>query len=137
MDMVTVATFRDPWNAHILCSRLHTIGIAAVVANENHVWAQWPISTALGGVRVQVPDLQADGAREVMRLAQSGEYSRQLAEELGDLDEQTCPNCGSIDLRPRRELTRVIVAILCGLFTGAIFPAIGSTYSCRDCGTKL
>ncbi len=52
----TVETFRDPRDAHLLRMRLDVDGIPAVIANDLHVWNAWHMSTALGGVRVQVPN---------------------------------------------------------------------------------
>jgi len=65
-SLITVKTFRDPWDAHLFRMRLEADGIPAFVANDQHVWMKWPISTALGGVRVQVPNGCGEDAEDTL-----------------------------------------------------------------------
>ncbi len=50
--LTTVARFRDPWEAEMLCGLLDSEGIPAMTAFDRHIWMNWPFSNALGGVRV-------------------------------------------------------------------------------------
>lgn len=54
-QFVTVANYIEPSEAHVVRALLESAGLPATVADEHHVTANYPISTALGGVRVQVP----------------------------------------------------------------------------------
>ena len=53
--LTTVASFREPWEAHMFRSRLAAEGVPAVLIHEYHIGNAWHYSTALGSVRVQVP----------------------------------------------------------------------------------
>ena len=64
--LVTVESYTSPWDAHVACGLLESEGIPASVAGEHHVWANWPISQALGGVRIQVPQEHVAKAKEVL-----------------------------------------------------------------------
>ena len=59
----TIATFSKPEDAHLLRMRLDAGGIEAFVQDENMIQMDWLLSNAVGGVRVQVADEVANGAR--------------------------------------------------------------------------
>ena len=133
----TVAAFREPWEAHMLCGRLAAEGVPAVVAHEMHVANKWVISIALGGVKVQVPDDRFAEARAVERNCLKGEYRALLASELGDLDDVVCPKCGSDRLWQRRPLPRAILSLAVSLTIGFVLAPIGWIYCCRKCGAEF
>jgi hypothetical protein len=77
---VTVARSLDPWNLQILRARLAADGVAAYVADENincmnSLWA-----VAVGGTRLQVAQRDAEAARRIVALLESGAFA------LGDDD---------------------------------------------------
>jgi hypothetical protein len=74
--LATIAAFRDPWEAHMFRLRLEAEDVPAVVAYDFHIGNNWLWSTALGGVRVQVPHDFADAAFDVKSLCRNGEISR-------------------------------------------------------------
>lgn len=94
--MITLATFSTPEEAHLFRARLEAGGIPAFVQDECLVQMDWLYSNAVGGVRVQVADEDAEAARAF------------LADDLpeGAPVEVACPKCGSDqtapDERPRR-----------------------------------
>ncbi len=65
-SLLTVESFSDPLEAHIAKGRLEAEGIQAFVANEHHIWANWMMSHALGGVRVQVASENIDVAKRII-----------------------------------------------------------------------
>ena len=94
--LTTIATFREPWEAHAFRSRLDAENIPAMVAHEHHVGVNRAKSTALGGVKVQVPLWFAEDALRVEQQARDGFYRSALETEFGDLDDDPrCPVCGS------------------------------------------
>jgi len=135
--LITIATFRDPWEAHMFRSRLDAEGISAVVAHENHIWMNWPFSTALGGVKVQVPSEQADDARAVERQCRAGEYRTGLDNSLGDAQAPRCPRCGSTHYRTKRPLARSAFAIAASFLTGTVVPSWGRVWVCDECGNRF
>lgn len=64
--LVTIATFGLPVEAHIARSKLESEGIDAIVADDNIVSINWLYSSAVGGVKLQVPESQALRAREIL-----------------------------------------------------------------------
>lgn len=135
--LTTVATFREPWEAHMFCSRLRAEGVAAVVAHEYHVWNNWPLSTALGGVKVQVPEEQEAEAREIERQCRAGEFSSEVDDATVEGDRVTCPSCGSASVAQRRPIPQAAFAIVASFLAGTVWPAWGAVYSCKECGTKF
>jgi hypothetical protein len=130
----TVATFRDPWEAHFLRLRLAAEGIPARVAHEHHVWAAWHLSVALGGVKVQVPLSAGSEALAVLDGCRSGRYRAELAAELGDLDDPRCPVCGSPRFASRSAIPMLVLA-LGALALGLALPARASIRRCDLCRT--
>jgi hypothetical protein len=63
---VTVAVFDLPPLAHVARDRLEEAGIKAIVADDQMVGMDWLLSTAIGGVKVQVWEEDADRALTVL-----------------------------------------------------------------------
>jgi hypothetical protein len=74
-DLVTVARFTEVWEAHILKSRLLADGLLASIADEHLVAMDWFYSNAIGGVRVQVPAVEAERARAILDAVRRGDYA--------------------------------------------------------------
>ncbi len=135
--LTTVAAFREPWEAHMFCSRLKTEGIPAFVAHEYHVGNAWHYSVLLDGVKVQVPDDRKDEAKAIEKLCRDGEFKSLLESKFGAMDDVRCPNCGSDAYWKRRPLLRAVIAITVSLLSGTLFPPLGWVYFCNRCGTKF
>lgn len=73
--LATVATFSTPFEAHVLRAQLEAEGLFAVVADEHLVGTNQLWSSALGGVRVQVPSEFLAQAKEIMAATQEGAFS--------------------------------------------------------------
>ena len=65
-DLVTLATFWNAPEAHVVRSRLEADGIAAVVTDELATTTTWGLLNDSGGVKVEVPAAQLGRARELM-----------------------------------------------------------------------
>jgi DNA-directed RNA polymerase subunit RPC12/RpoP len=132
--LTTIATFREPWEAHMFCGRLHVEGIPAMVAHECHVSVNWPFSTALGGVKVQVPRSWAREARIVEARCRAGDFKAELSAELGDLDDLKCPVCGSNQFWKRRTVIQTLLSLISLEFEP--IPPWSWLYHCETCGAK-
>jgi hypothetical protein len=131
-DFVTVETFTGPIEAHISKGLLESEGIPASLASEHHVWASWPFSQALGGVRLQVPSEYAGRARDVLARQRRGEYQEALEAEHG-LEPNRCRSCGSTDLRFTRSPLSVLLLVLTLGLSGLIFPPRINGVKCNVC----
>lgn len=134
--LVTVATFTEPWEAHIFRLRLEAEGMFAVVAHEHHVWANWPYAMALGGVKVQVPPSELERALAVERRCRAGDYRAELEAEFGQLDGDSCPRCGARQVTSRRSMPQLALLIASAWFAGLIFPLRSSVHRCGSCRAK-
>jgi len=95
--LVTVGRYINPVEAHIAKGRLEAEGITAYVQHEHHVWANWPISQALGYVKVQVNAEDIEVSRTVLEKCSAGEYA--LTENADDDNVTRCPQCGGTEIR--------------------------------------
>jgi hypothetical protein len=109
MDLVTVARFDFPYQAHLAASRLEDAGIPAFVADEQLVGMSMFHSRAAGGVKLRVPSDRAAEAEEILRhldQAEDIEFEPPV---------QVCPSCGSdnvVPLPPSGVLGRFIGSLL-------------------------
>lgn len=148
--LVTVATFLEPAEAHIVRGLLQSDGIPASIAHEGHVTAIWPLATALGGIAVQVSSSDLDEARALIEAYQRDELGVDPAEldaaaadaiaappPTGPVDRgPVCANCGSIRYHQRVPLRQKLLAVTMFLFGGASFPTRSSAFACLDCGNR-
>jgi len=64
--MKLVGSYSKPEQAHMTRSLLEGNGIAAFVRDDNTVTADWFLSNAIGGVKVEVADDDHDAARSIL-----------------------------------------------------------------------
>jgi hypothetical protein len=121
LRLTTVEIHTSPWEAHVSRGLVESEGIPAFRACEHHVWASWPMSLALGGVRLKVPEEQAAQALAVLARRNSGEFEAALLEQM-PFESLVCRECGSTTLREVRPWSAILLS-LTFLFVGsAIFP---------------
>src|SRR5262249_16415307 len=132
--LTTVASFAEPWNAHILRGRLEAEGIFVLIVDELQVGLDWPWALALGGVKVQVPDEQRQPAIQIARLCQAGGFRRELEPVFGPLDGHQCPQCRSDRFTSRRPIPKLVWLAISYLVFSVIFPVTASIHRCRACG---
>jgi hypothetical protein len=127
--LVTVAQFFDPMEAHIVRARLEAEDIPATVAHDQHVTANWPLSVALGGVRVQVPADCAEPAQALLAAYHRGELAQEPA-----APEENCPDCGADGTERRVGMGQKALAIGVFVLGSATFPTRQTVLRCRACG---
>lgn len=82
-DLLIVARYFTPTEAHMVCGCLVAAGIPAVVADDNLVQANSLWTPALGGVRVLVPSEHMAEAQAVIAAYERGEFSLRDDEDVG------------------------------------------------------
>jgi len=132
--LITIATFTNPLEAHIVRGRLEAEGIDTSVAHEHHIWANWFLSTALGGVKLQVKPEDAQRAREILQQEQAGDYEALVTDSVEEtaVPRPTCPVCRSEDITPARRSGRISLFIV--WLSSLPLPYSSVTMSCRNCG---
>ena len=87
-QLVTVATFLGPGEAHLARSRLEAEGIHAYLADEYMVTMDWLVSNAVGGVKLQVAESNVDHARRILATKAGPDERERLPDEYEDEDEE-------------------------------------------------
>ena len=94
------------------------------------------ISQALGGVRLQVPEVDRDVALEILEARRRGEYQLALDAEF-NIDAARCPNCRSTKLHLSRSTNSACLSAALWLAMGVFFPPAVNGMYCKDCGTRF
>ena len=132
--LVTLAKFLDPWEAYVVRARLEADGIPATIAFANHAIANWPMSLALGGTRIQVPESYLAQSRKILSDYEAGRLEDELDETAG-LQRAHCPRCGSTEFKRtmtwRKRAAAIVIIVLV-----AAFPTSRSRFICKTCGHR-
>jgi hypothetical protein len=93
-NFVTIRQYRDLTEAMVAKSVLDSAGIAAVLRDENIIRIHWAWSNAIGGIRLQIRQEDAEAAEEVLSqpipaIIETGD---------GSYQQPTCPYCQSLDV---------------------------------------
>ena len=72
--LMVVARFFEPMDAYILTACLESNDVPAVVADAHMVQANQFLTTAIGGVRVLVPESHFERALKIQKAFDAGEY---------------------------------------------------------------
>ena len=137
--LITVATFNDVTEAHIFKGRLEAEGILCFLGDENIVGVHPFYATAVGGVKLKVPETDVMEAKAILSRIQEGntlfDYdSIELAPPMQEhVEAVKCPNCGSDNVE-QQKFNKTIFSISY-LFLGFPLPFLNrSKYVCHECG---
>lgn len=89
---ITIDSFDHLLQAEMLLLRLTQEGLDARLADHHIVAMEWLMANAIGGIKVQVPESQAEQASEIaatMRLRNKESKHNQAA-----IDDDACLSCG-------------------------------------------
>ena len=89
-DWVTIDRYFHPTEAHISAGRLEAEGIPVFLLGINHASTNWLITTAIGGIQVQVPADMAADARAILAEIDKARHDEEIS----------CPLCGGSKLAP-------------------------------------
>lgn len=120
--MLTIATFSKPEEAHMLRLRLEAGGVPAYLQDENMVQTDWLYSNAIGGVRVQIHEDDADRAGEILQ---------DPGIKAGPAGMPACPKCTSTNTAPD-ELPRKL-SLLSMMIGGFPFLSSKTRWKCNLC----
>jgi hypothetical protein len=120
----TVDRFFHPTDAHIAAGKLKSEGIPVFLLGINHASANWLISNALGGIRLQVPANHADVARQLLAEIAKPDAIR----------EAKCPKCGGTDTSAMSN-SRKLAFLAIHLFSFPL-PWRKRRRHCQSCGSE-
>jgi predicted RNA-binding Zn-ribbon protein involved in translation (DUF1610 family) len=130
--LVTVRRYRDLMEAFLGRSLLESAGIQSWIADENLVRMDWFYSNMVGGMRLQVDEIDEAAALEI--LEEAAPRTIVYGEEEVYV-QPTCPKCGSaeITMGDGTERGRSLVA----LYVLAIpVPPRETAWHCEACGVR-
>lgn len=88
-QLITIAAFSQPIEAHLVKTRLESEGIECFLANEHIVTMNWLWSNAVGGVELQVKESDVEKATEILALESvSVDSARDRSEKGGELHQR-------------------------------------------------
>lgn len=125
--MITIATFEKAEEAHLARSILEGSGIYAYVEGDLVVTVAWYLSSAIGGVKLQVMPEDAEDARDVLREAH-------CLPPTSSPEDPTCPHCLSGKVEYQKWSPRFFFLTL--LFLGVPLPFAKRKFQCLECGRQ-
>jgi len=136
---VTIATFNEPTEAHILKGRLEAEGIVCFLGDEHIVGAHPFYAVAVGGVKLKVAESDSEEARGILERIQGGTNEYLLDDNIelapamqAHIGEKVCPNCGS-DRTVEEKYSKTVFSISY-LFLGFPIPFLNRGFKCENCG---
>lgn len=133
--LVTCANFYDPVEAQVVRARLEAEGIPATVADDHMIHANRPLSVALGGAKLQVPEECLADALLVMENYFSGAFSADVDAETGT-EPLKCPKCLGSSIKRSVPASQKALAIGVYLASGATVSTRESLFQCQDCALE-
>jgi hypothetical protein len=134
-SLVTVASFREPLQAHLASARLEAEDIECCITDENIVGMYWLYSQAVGGVKLQV---RKQDVKKAIQILQAGPYKQKLEVEKNECKKQghdiCCPKCHSEEIEYEKYSIKAFYLTI--LFLG--FPTLfrKNKYGCNSCGHR-
>lgn len=128
--LVTVASFDEPYKAHIARMRLESEGIKCFLGGENFVATYWLLSRVEGGIKLKVKEPDSKASIEILARKETSSDT-QLPSELGEYD-LICPKCRSENIEYERYSWKM--AIISILLFRLPLTWLKEEYKCLDCG---
>lgn len=127
-EIVTLWRYRDLPEALVSRSKLEFYGIECFLADENVIRLNWFWSNAIGRLRLQLLEGDAQTALDILGEEIPPSFS---AEEIGEeYIQPKCPNCQSLDVS-FEEYSKVSLAIFWCL--SLPLPIHKNRWHCEDC----
>jgi hypothetical protein len=132
--LVTIATFTNPIEAHIVRGRLECEEILAFVSHEHHIWAKWSLSQALGGVKIQVAPPLAEQASQIISDINAGVFTLVSEVDESESEDVHCPNCNATSIIWRAWSWKFSLLVL--FFLHIPIPYSTCLLKCKKCGSR-
>ncbi len=145
-NLVTIASFRDLYDAQLAKIRLESAGLEWFFADEATVHADWLYSNAIGGIKLQVRKADVQRALDVLaRDSIDEDFAEKAIQE--EVESSVCPRCGSENIayysRPEAAVTLfLLLAIIpCAITISYVFWFLAilplllpeAKWGCEDC----
>jgi hypothetical protein len=126
IQLVTVGVYDYAEEAQANKIKLESAGLRVWLADEKTNNADWLLKTALGGIKLQVDQTQAEKAVRILESTGKIKITPVVDKAL------VCPTCGSADVRYERFATRWVFLSI--LLAGFPLPFLAKKWHCKSCG---
>jgi hypothetical protein len=134
MTLVTIRTFDNAIDAHLMKSKLESEEIICFLFDENVVGLNPLYNLTVGGIKLKVREIDVDSAIEVINAIEKTSLTNDGGHEL------SCPRCSSTDLYCGYKSMKGIKGILSAIIALAvmIFPIYYKVvYKCKSCENEF
>ncbi len=134
MELVTVRTFDNSIQAHLLKSKLESEGITCYLFDENIVGLNPLYNITIGGIKLKINKFDMDKASLIIQELDQSELTNDQGESL------KCPNCHSEEIYSGFKSMKGIKGILSVIisFLLIVFPIYFKTVKkCKECGYEF
>ena len=131
IEFTTVASFDSSLEAWNYRNHLAVEGLSPIVTDEHAVTTHWTYSNALGGIKVQIPQIEIERFNSIAQT--ENEYSfPEFENDESESELSTCPQCNSIEIVVSKWPKRLVYLTM--LLFGFPLPIYAIGISCNDCG---
>lgn len=127
--LVTIAHFRDLPEALLAKGALESSGINCFLIDDNVVRMDWFYANAIGGIRLQVEELDVGSAQEILHLP----IPERLQPNGVEYVQPRCPQCKSLNVG-YAGISRFWSYLL--MYCGFPLPIPARYWRCSDCGAR-
>lgn len=134
MELVTVRTFDNSIQAHLLKSKLESEGITCYLFDENIVGLNPLYNITIGGIKLKINKFDMDKASLIIQEVDQSKLTNDQGESL------KCPNCHSEEIYSGFKSMKGIKGILSVIisFLLVVFPIYLKTVKkCKECGYEF
>jgi len=134
LTLITIKTFDNFGEAHILRIKLESEGIACYLFDENMMTLNPLYNITIGGIKLKIKDSDRALAQQIILEIEAIPFTNNTDEVL------KCPNCQSTDLYSGFISMKGFKAVLTSIisFLLFIYPFyIKRVYKCKKCNTEF
>jgi Putative prokaryotic signal transducing protein len=126
---VMIRRYRDLPEASIAKSVVESAGIDCILADDNLVRLDWFYSNLVGGIKLLVPEKDADAAVQLLDESTPEKFA---VEGVGEYEQPRCPKCGSMDVS--LDGLNKPLTIAATYITSLPIPVTTTGWKCHPCG---
>ncbi|MBK6952325.1 MAG: DUF2007 domain-containing protein [Crocinitomicaceae bacterium] len=134
MALITVKTFDNPIDAHLLKSKLESEGIVCYLFDEHTVGTNPLYNVTVGGIKLKINDFDLEKATEIYNEIHKTAYTDD------DGNVISCPKCQSINLMTQYPVRKGVGGFFSSLmaFLATMVPVYSKkVFKCKDCGEEF
>lgn len=134
MNLITIKTFDNPIDAHLLRTRIESEGVNCFLFDENIVGLNPLYNVMVGGIKLKIKEDDVDRVKAILIEIENSPITDDKNIAI------TCPNCESKEIIPGFKSMKgtkgLFSAIISFLFM--VFPIYYATvYRCKNCGAEF